>query len=203
MEVWIHCYPLRKMELDILRWLQTIHTDALDVFMKSVTSLGNGGIFWIILAVAFLAFRRTRLVGLSMAVALLMGFIVGDLTMKPLIARVRPYDAAGFTGLLIERQKDYSFPSGHTQAAFASAWVIWYYYRKAGIAALVLAAIIAFSRLYLFVHYPTDVLAGFLMGSFWAFLTIRLVMPLLKKKLTGTRAARLVEEWNDQEEHKA
>lgn len=163
------------MEISFLEWLQTLHTPVLDRVMVFITSLANAGALWIALSVILLAFKRTRRIGLAVGLALLMGAIGVNLIVKPLVNRVRPYDAVGFTQLLISRQADASFPSGHTQASFASALVLWHFNKKAGAAALVLAALIAFSRLYLFVHYPTDVAAGILFGALWAVLAVKLL----------------------------
>ena len=177
------------MEIAILEWFQTIHSGPLDVFMSNITELGHAGIFWIILAVALMCFKRTRLLGISVAFTLIMSLVIGNMVLKPLFHRARPYEATGFTDLLVKKPKDYSFPSGHTYASFGAAWVIWYYYRKPGIAALVLAVIISLSRLYLYVHYPTDVLAGFFIGSFFAFVTVKLIRPRLDAALAKSRFA--------------
>ena len=96
--------------------------------------------------------------------------------MKPLIARTRPFDANNLKDiLLIKAPKDYSFPSGHTMASFAAATVLIYMNRKVGIVAMVLAVLIAFSRLYLYVHYPSDVFAGMIFGILSAIISIKLL----------------------------
>lgn len=169
------------MEIQFLEWLQTLHTPVLDKLMVAITGLGDGGIFWIILAVVLLLFKRTRTAGLTMGIALIMGLIAANLILKPLIGRVRPYEAAGFAQLLIGKPVDASFPSGHTQASFACAGVIYYYFRKAGLAAYVLAVLIAFSRMYLFVHYPTDILGGLLLGVLWGILSVKLMKRIMDR----------------------
>lgn len=174
------------MEITFLQWLQTMHNPFLDTFFTCVTHLGDAGIFWIALAVICLLIPRERMTGLCMAVVLILGLIGANLILKPAIGRIRPYEAAGFTELLIEKPGDYSFPSGHTQAAFASAMVLFYFHRRIGIAALVLAGLIAFSRMYLFVHYPTDILGGILLACLWAFLTLRWIRPFLEKRLPAS-----------------
>ena len=143
--------------------------------MPLITVLGNAGIFWIITAVALLLFPKHRKTGLSMGVALILGLIVCNITMKPLLARMRPYDyqLAHFgtqIQLLIATPHDFSFPSGHTLASFEAATVLLIRNRKLGIPAIVLACLIAFSRLYLYVHYPTDVLFSVGMGIGFGFL---------------------------------
>ncbi len=157
-------------DLPVLDWIaDTLWCPFLDAVMPVITVLGNGGIFWIILAVALLLFKKTRRVGVGMGIALLMGLLLCNLTLKPLCHRIRPYDYqydvfGKVIPLIIERPHDFSFPSGHTIASFEAAGVILLSSKKWGIAALVLASLIAFSRLYLYVHYPTDVLASVLLG---------------------------------------
>lgn len=170
------------LELQILDWLNSLHNPVMDCVMIGITSLGNAGIFWIIVALCLLPGRKTRSWGLTMLCAMALGFLVVNLGVKPLVNRIRPYEAAGFTQLLIEKPKDASFPSGHTQVSFASAWVLYRMNRRAGIWALILAGLIALSRLYLYVHYPSDVLVGFLFGGLWAYISLRYVRPWVCKK---------------------
>ena len=99
-----------------------------------------------------------------------------------MVARIRPYDLAPTVELLIERLEDFAFPSGHTLVSFEAAMVLTVYHRRVGIAALALALLIGFSRLYLFVHYPTDVLASILLGVTIGLLSCRLVNALWDKK---------------------
>lgn len=169
-------------EIEILHSLHdTVQCDLLDWLMPMITSLANYGIFWILLAAVFLFFKRTRKIGLSMGIALILGLIVGNLTLKPLIARTRPYDFDPSILLRIPPEHDYSFPSGHTLASFEGAVVIFIYNRKFGSTALILAALIAFSRLYLMVHYPLDVITGAILGSMFALIAVRLTNWIFKK----------------------
>ena len=150
----------------LLIWIQdTFVNSAWTPFWKTITSLGNGGMIWIAVTVILLFFKKTRRAGIASALALLGSLLVNNLILKDLIARTRPYDAVEGVRLLIERQSDYSFPSGHTGSSFSSASAIFFNLPKRyGIAALVLASLIAFSRLYVGVHYPSDVAAGILIG---------------------------------------
>ena len=116
--------------------------------------------------------------GTSILIALAVGFLVCNLTLKPLVARVRPYDLTGFTGLLIEPLADFSFPSGHTIASFEMAVCVYSFNKKYGIFALITAALVGFSRLYLYVHYPTDVIAGAVFGIIIGWV----VSSVIKKK---------------------
>ena len=163
-------------DLPILDWIaENIHCAFLDTVMPLITMLGDAGIIWIALSVLFLLFPKYRKIGLGMGAALLMGVLVCNVTMKPLFARIRPYDYQlehfGRTiQLLVATPHDFSFPSGHTLASFEAATVLLINNRKLGIPAMILAVLIAFSRLYLYVHYPTDVIFSVFMGIGFAFL---------------------------------
>lgn len=153
------------MELRFLDFLQTIHTPLLDKILAFITSLGNAGIIWIVLAVFLLILPKTRKTGIIVAAALLMDLILCNLILKNLVARVRPYDVNTAIAILIKKPLDFSFPSGHTAASFAAMTALFLAkMKKTWIAALVLAVLIAFSRLYFYVHYPTDVLGGAVVG---------------------------------------
>ena len=168
-------------DLPILDWIaQHLYCGFLDTVMPIITVLGDAGLFWIAVAVALLFFPKYRKVGLSMGAAMVLGVLVCNVTMKPLLGRIRPYDYQlehfGKTiQLLVATPHDFSFPSGHTIASFEAATAICIHNKKWGIPALVLACLIAFSRLYLYVHYPTDVLASVILGVAFAFLGSRLV----------------------------
>lgn len=165
-----------NFDLPILDWIaEHLHCGFLDKVMPLITLLGDAGIFWIAIAVVLLFFSKTRKMGLSMGAALLLGVVICNIIMKPAFARIRPYDYQlehfGKTiQLLVSTPHDFSFPSGHTIASFEAATSICIHNKKWGVAALVLACLIAFSRLYLYVHYPTDVLASVVLGIGFAFL---------------------------------
>lgn len=167
-------------DLPILDWIAAnLWCPLLDAVMPVITVLGDAGIFWMVIAAALLLFKKTRRVGLGMGIAMLMGLLLCNLTLKPLCQRPRPYDYQfdvfnKLIPLLIEQQHDFSFPSGHTIASFEAAGVIAQNNKKWGIPALILASLIAFSRLYLYVHYPTDVLVSVLLGLALAFVGNRL-----------------------------
>lgn len=153
------------MELQILDALQTIHTPLLDKCMIAITSLGNAGIIWIVLAIALLIYPKTRKTGVILAAALIVDVILCNGILKNLVARTRPFDVNTTVQLIVARPHDYSFPSGHTAASFASVAALYMAGEKKGWKiALVVAILIAFSRLYLYVHYPTDVLGGIVFG---------------------------------------
>ena len=164
----------------LLQIQQHLRTDMLTPLMKFVTFLGNGGWFWILCAVVLLAIPKTRKTGYAAVLSLIFGVIVTNLLLKNIVARPRPFAEIEALIPLIAKPTDFSFPSGHTTASFAVALVMLRMLpKKIGIPAVVLAALVAFSRLYLGVHYPTDVLAGFvvaLMGSTVAVWIVRMKM---------------------------
>lgn len=165
-----------SFDLPILDWIQAnLKNGFLDVIMPIITMFGDGGIFWIACAVILLCIPKTRKTGLGMGLALVMGLIVCNITLKPLVQRIRPYDFQQeyfqvTIQLLTERMHDFSFPSGHTIASFEAATVLLINNKKLGIPAMILAVLIAFSRLYLYVHYPTDVIFSIFAGILFAFI---------------------------------
>lgn len=152
------------LEFDILYFLQSLHSPLMDMFMKCVTSLGDKGILWIATGVSLMCFKKSRRIGFCMLISLATGLLIGNTLLKNLFCRNRPCWVDESIVLLIPKPRDYSFPSGHTLASFEAAVSIWLYNRKWGTVFLILAALIAFSRMYLFVHFPTDVLAGMGLG---------------------------------------
>lgn len=165
-----------SFDLPILDWIQAHMTNGvMDVVMPVITLFGDGGVFWIICAVLLLILPKTRKIGLGMAFALTMGLLICNCLLKPIIARPRPYDfQLEYYGkeifLLTEALHDYSFPSGHTIASFECCTVLLKNDKRLGIPALILAILIAFSRLYLYVHYPTDVLMSVVLGTIFGLL---------------------------------
>lgn len=160
------------IDRDILLFIQEyIRNPVLNIPMIFITSLGNAGLFWIIASLLMLAAKRTRKTGFLALCALFAGFLVTNLLIKNLAARIRPYEAFPAIELLIKRPLDFSFPSGHATSSFAAACIYCRYLnRPAGIAAIVLACLISFSRLYVGVHYPSDVICGVIIGILAAWL---------------------------------
>ena len=132
--------------------------------MVFVSGLCNHGEVWIVLAAVLLCFRKTRRVGLTVALALLLDVIVCNGVLKPLVGRVRPCTVNPAVELLVACPSDASFPSGHTASSFAAVGALWAAGSCLWLPGLVLAVLIAVSRLYLYVHWPTDVLFGALLG---------------------------------------
>lgn len=158
-------------EFDWLYALQDIHNPVLDKVMVFVSALGNAGIFWIAVGLLLLITKRYRRGGAQMLVAMAVTFVIGNLILKNLVARERPCWIDREVQLLMASPSDYSFPSGHSMNGFAGSVSLLCIDRRIGIPAVILAAIIAFSRLYLFMHFPTDVFAGIVIGLVIALIT--------------------------------
>ena len=171
-----------QLEFQILNLIANMRTDLLDTMLPMISSFGDKGIGWIVLSVILICIPRYRKAGITMGLALIFCLLVGNMTLKPLIARPRPYTYFPEMTLLIAPLADFSFPSGHTFASFASATALFLYHKKAGIAAYILAAIIAFTRLYLYVHFPSDVIAGMLLGIFSGWLAYQIVQSVSTHK---------------------
>ena len=180
-----------SFDLPILEWIQAnLQSEFMDSFMPFITLFGEDGIFWIAWSILLILFPKTRKIGLGMGFAMIFGLLLCNVTLKPLIQRPRPYDFqlaeyGKAVNLLIEGLHDFSFPSGHTIASFEAATVLLKNSKKMGIPAMILAVLVSFSRLYLYVHYPTDVLVSVVLGICLAFLgdwLAGLVAPKLVKK---------------------
>ena len=166
-----------NIELSILDWIQTLHTPFLDKIMVFITRLGDAGIIWIVLSIVLLLIPKTRKSGAVMVAALVVDVVLCNIVLKNLVARTRPYDVNTGVHLLVAKLHDYSFPSGHTAASCASVTALYLAgEKKLWKFALVLACLIAISRLYLYVHYPTDVLGGILFGVISGYLGYRKVL---------------------------
>lgn len=153
------------MEFDILYTIDNLHNPVLDKIMVAITSLGNAGLIWIAIAVFLLFIKKTRKCGVLMLISMILGLIIGNGFLKNIIARDRPCWIDTSIPLLIPNPHDYSFPSGHTLASFEAAVMIFLHNKKWGAISLMLALVIAFSRMYLFVHFPTDILGGMILGT--------------------------------------
>lgn len=166
----------------ILDFVQTyLRCDFLDMVMPFITKLGNGGILWVICSLILVIVPKTRKTGIAMAVSLVLEVLCCNGLLKPFVARRRPCDVNTAVRLLIPHPEGFSFPSGHTGASFAAAAALFFGEKRMGIAALMVAALIGFTRIYLYVHYPTDVLAGALLGIMLGWLGNVLVNAVDKK----------------------
>lgn len=157
---------MQAAEFAILDWIQAhLRCGFLDAVLPAISRTANHGELWIILAVILLLIRGQRKYGASVACGLILDLVSCNIILKPLIGRIRPFAVNGLVELLIAAPTDASFPSGHTAASFAAVFAL----KTAGSPlwkpALAVALVIAFSRLYLYVHWPSDVLGGALLGA--------------------------------------
>ena len=171
-------------EISLLNWFQNLHSPAADAFWGFITKFGDGGIFWILLTLVVLIFVKDKRVGWTMFGALVIDVLVCNIILKNAVQRNRPFwifpDIPMVDGVSIP--DDFSFPSGHSGASFAGAMAIFMRNKKWGIPALVLAALVAISRLYLFIHFPTDVLTGTLIGIIAGICSFLVVNAFYKEK---------------------
>ena len=179
--------PIQSFDFSVLDWIQdNLRCGVLDFLVPKITALGNAGIIWIALALTCLAVKKWRKCGITMAAALITGLLVGNVCLKLLAARDRPCWITEPELMLIAVPKDYSFPSCHTLSSFAASVSLLCYTRRAGIPAVILASLIALTRLYLYVHFPSDVLAGCVLGTGIAIaaflLTNRFLWDALRRK---------------------
>lgn len=172
---------IQQLDWTILHGIQdSLRCGFLDFVMPKITTLGNGGAIWIILAVSLMISRKYRKYGFVMISALAVGALIGNVCIKPLVARARPCWIESVS-LLIQNPKDYSFPSGHTLSSVIGAVVLTAANRKFGWFAIPLAALIAFSRLYLYVHFPSDVLTAAVMGVIIGVAVVKLAKRFILK----------------------
>ncbi len=181
-----------EFEFRILDLIQSIRTPIGDVIMPAVSALGNTGIIWILLACILLAVPKTRRSGVILMAALCWDVVLCDGILKHLFARIRPFDVNTAVQLLINKPRDFSFPSGHTAASFASVTALYFAKeRRLWKPALVLACVIAFSRLYLYVHYPTDILGGIVVGitaGYAGYKTMEILQKYKDKRKNDSRS---------------
>lgn len=170
-------------ELEILDFIQNnMKTGFLDFSMPLITKLGNFGVIWFVLALVLMIVPKTRRFGGVLFIALLVDGIFTNVIFKPLFARPRPFAQNELINLLINKPNDYSFPSGHASVSFTAVGVFYHMKNKFKSLVLLLASLIAFSRLYLYVHYPSDILGGMGLGVFIGFATSYLFKRFGDKK---------------------
>lgn len=182
---------MNTYELQFLDFIQEHMANSFwDAVMPIITHLGDAGILWIVLCLILLINPKSRKLGGIIALSLIIEALLCNVCLKPLTMRIRPYDLKELLGqpveLLIGKQKDYSFPSGHTGAAFAFVSPLIYRKNPWWIPAALLAALMAFSRMYLYVHYPTDILVGVLLG-FLSGIAAILLFQWMEKKIRNVK----------------
>lgn len=164
---------MANFELNILNWLQSIRSLPLDKLMVTISSAGNFSLIWIAYIFIFLAAKDLKKQGRIMILAFILNILLVNILVKNAVARPRPYEVANFTDLLVHKLSDNSFPSGHTSYAATFATIVTLLNKNKALKVFtnLLAVLMAFSRLYLYVHFPTDVLAGAVFGiiiGIWA-----------------------------------
>lgn len=173
-----------RIEIRILDWIQSIRTPSADILMCFVTKLGNAGIIWILLAVILIFIPQKRKSGMMLAAALCVEVLLCNGILKNLFCRIRPCDINTSIQLLIARPNDFSFPSGHTAASFAAVAALYFAgEKKIWKPALVFAVFMAFSRLYLYVHYPTDIFGGIIVGIAAGYIGYQIIRKLQKSNI--------------------
>lgn len=165
---------LGSVELPVLYWMQeTLKCGFLDGLCWLLSIAFELGIPWFIIAIILFVRKKTRAWGVVLFCAVVVTFFFGEVIIKEAVGRVRPCAVDETVRLIVERPSSFSFPSGHTGTCFAAAVTLMFADKRLGIPALVLAVVMAFSRMYLFVHFPTDVLAGAVFGSLVAWGTVK------------------------------
>lgn len=182
---------LWKFDFEILFFIQNhIRCDFLDIVVPFYTSLGEDGILWIAVGCIMLIPKKTRKCGVMVLAALLVMLVVNNIVLKNLIARPRPCATYPEMVDLVHVPSSYSFPSGHTVSAIAVAVTIWLQHKKLGIVALVMAVIMGLTRLYVFVHFPTDVYGGMIVGTaiaLFVWYAEKKLSPIIQKKIAQIR----------------
>lgn len=156
---------IKSIDDKILLNMKKLHRKKRNKVMIVITKLGNNGMIWFAVAIPFLLNKEYRNVGIKMILALLLSGFMGEILIKHIVARVRPSKFLLQEEMLIKEPITYSFPSGHTSSSFAASCILASYFGPLSIPAFIFSVLMGFSRLYLRVHYPTDVLAGAVLGS--------------------------------------
>ena len=175
---------MNQFEASIILWIQENLRGALDGLWLFITHLGDDGILWIIMGIILLFWKKTRPIGFTVLISLLFDFLIVNVTLKDLIARPRPFVVnEAITPLITDVSPYRSFPSGHSGGSFAAMYALYKWVpKKIGVPALILAALVALSRLYVGVHYPTDIIAGCIIGFMCSVCAYSLVRLAIKKK---------------------
>lgn len=177
---------MQQIELSILNWIQTsLRCDFLDVVMPLVSWTCDHGEIWILLAVVLLCIQKERKYGASVGCALALDVVSCNLILKPLFDRMRPCEVNSSVNLLVSMPQDASFPSGHTAVSFAAVFALKYAGSPLWKPALVYACLVAFSRMYLYVHWPSDILGGALLGALVGWAGAKLTKYWIEKKRAG------------------
>ena len=159
--------------------------EPLDPLVRFITALGNGGLLWIMLGIILLIYKKTRVQSLYLLPTLGIATAINNLAIKNIVMRVRPYEVIEGLTILIPMEASWSFPSGHACSSFAVATALFLAFPGRGAWAYIPAALIALSRLYVGVHYPTDIIVGALVGTVVAIICHRLYALILSRQSTA------------------
>ena len=176
---------ITKIDISILNFIQNLKSPLMDKMMTTITALGNMGIFWILLILIFLTTKEYKKIAKLMILCLLVNTIIVNLILKPAVGRTRPFELVDGIKLLVLKPQDPSFPSGHSAISFCMLTVILFFSKSKtiNIMSTVLAILIAFSRLYLYVHFPSDVICGIIIGILSALGGLKFIYSERGKKL--------------------
>lgn len=164
------------MDMEILHWIQNLRSEPMDVIMRILSLISEFAAVWMVIALILLVTKKHKECAISMAYGGIASCLIGELAIKYIVARPRPFLLDTSIALVegMHMPTSYSFPSGHTTQSFCAMVLLLCYFKKKAIPAVFLALGVAFSRMYLFVHYPTDVLAGAILGTVIAFTIFRI-----------------------------
>lgn len=176
---------ITKIDISILNLIQNLKSPLMDKIMTTITAFGNMGIFWILLIIIFLTTKEYKKMAKYMIICLLVNIIIVNLIIKPAVGRQRPFEIVDGIKLLVLKPQDPSFPSGHSAISFCMLTVILLFSKSKSLKIItsILAVLIAFSRLYLYVHFPSDVFSGIIIGVFVAILTLKFYFSNIGLKL--------------------
>ncbi|WP_300350447.1 phosphatase PAP2 family protein [Clostridium sp.] len=176
---------IQNIDINILYFFQNhIENSFLNPIMIFFTSLGNLGFIWIVISLGLLISKKYRKIGILTLAVLIVNTILGEGILKHLIERPRPFVTYKDLNIIISKPNSFSMPSGHTSASFAAAFMLSYCIKKYKVYFYTLASLIAFSRIYLLVHYPSDVLSGILLGFISFLIVIKIYNIKFKNKLS-------------------
>ncbi|MPQ43615.1 phosphatase PAP2 family protein [Clostridium tarantellae] len=171
---------IQNLDTYILFWIQNnIHSNIMNKFMSFITSLSNLGVLWILLSLFLLCKKKFRIIGILTLFAIILNTILGEGLLKHIAQRPRPFNTLSTLNIIITKPKGFSFPSGHTSTAFAAAFMLSYYFKKYKLPIFILAIFTGLSRIYLLVHYPSDVICGVILG----FISFSIIMYLYKRTI--------------------
>ncbi len=180
---------MQEIEFEILDFIRNnLRNGFLDAVMPAVTMCGNLGIFWVAVALVISAKAKYRKCSITMLIGLIIGVLIGNLLIKNAVQRDRPCWIVEIQDMLIANPQDFSFPSGHTLSSFCAASILCHYDKRLGIPSLGVAALIAFSRLYLYVHFPTDIVGGAVLGVMVACLSVNITEKYVFKQKRASDA---------------